>query len=95
VWNLLIGGVRYRDAGRWPIGEARAVRILHRFAASPVPAHATTTARTTISGINPRRHAPLRHLGGFRSFPVLARHAPGDPADGHAHVDVGRPNPAC
>jgi hypothetical protein len=55
----------------------------------------TTPDRTTTSGIDPRRHAPLRHLGGFRSYPVLARHASEDPAYGRAHVDVGDPNPAC
>jgi hypothetical protein len=60
-----------------------------------VPARTTTPTRTTTSGIDPTRYAPLRHLGGFRSHPLLARHAPGYPAYDSAHVDVGPPHPAC
>lgn len=52
-------------------------------------------ARTTTSGIDPTRYAPLRHLGGFRSHPLLARHAPGYPTYDSAHMDVGPPYATC
>jgi hypothetical protein len=70
------------------IARAHAVRNLHG-------ARTTAPARTTPSEINPRRHAPLGHLGGFRPDSLLARHAPGYPAYDSAHVDVGHPNLAC
>lgn len=74
---------------------ARAVRTLYRFATSMVPARAATPARTTTYGIALRLRAPLYHLGGFRSHPLLAHHAPGDPVFDRAYVDVRHPNPAC